>query len=94
MSDQELVNQDELLKSVETVIRELAQYDPTTVVEILANVLIHLGVMADEDLDGQSEEALLDSIVRAKEAKGETLAVAFASQGLTMLTWVGSGPQD
>lgn len=87
MMDEDTVSNEELQQVTDKMVETLQEYEPITAVEIAANVLIRLGFGLDVDLVAQDQDQLLQVLTTAKSDKGETLATALVSQGLTMLTW-------
>ncbi len=57
-------------------------------IEILANVLIYLGVSHMETPKDISTETVTEIVLRDRHQNGETIANALALQGLTMMLWL------
>lgn len=75
-------------KITEQIKQELADLDLKDQVEILANVIMFIGVTHMGDTEPITVQNIAEVVLKDRQSNGETVANALALQGLTMMLWL------
>ena len=75
--------------TAQKIMEQLSDFSTANQVEILANVLMFLGVSGMEiPGDNINPRNIAQIVLKDRESNGETIANALAMQGITMMLWL------
>lgn len=75
--------------ATDKVLSSLEKFSLKEKIEILANVLISLGINQFDKLpESINTKNVIEFIINERKNNGESIATALATQGFLMLTWI------